>query len=189
LTPPTTSQTTVPSTTSVAVTPPSVPPSVAETPVAQPNRTRVSAPPSPVAYEPANLAAVGTGKLAISSPTSTDIYAGDRHLGSTPITLDLPAGTHTLEYRHDNLRTVATHVVKPNDTTTALITFEVVVQINSRPWAQVYLAGAQRRALGQTPLSDVKVPIGRVLVFENPNFPSKSYRVTGNETAIQMVFP
>jgi hypothetical protein len=80
-------------------------------------------------------------------------------------------------------------VVKANETTTALITFEIVVQINSRPWAQVYLDGAQRRALGQTPLSDVKVPIGRILVFENPNFPSKSYRITGKETAIQMVFP
>ena len=180
LPPVTTSHTAVPSTTSVPATQPSV---------AEPLKTRVSAPPSPVAYEPANLSAVGTGKLAISSPTSADIYAGDKHMGSTPITLDLPAGTHTLEYRHDNLRTVATHVVKPNETTTALITFEIVVQINSRPWAQVYLDGAQRRALGQTPLSDVKVPIGRILVFENPNFPSKSYRITGKETAIQMVFP
>ena len=171
-------------------TQPSVVPPVTEAPPAQAAlKTKVSATPNPVAYEPANLAAVGTGKLALSSPTSADIYAGYKHLGSTPITLDLPAGTHTLEYRHDDLRTVATHVVRPNETTTALITFEIVVQINSRPWAQVYLEGAPRRALGQTPLSDVRVPIGRILVFENPNFPSKSYRITGKETAIQMVFP
>ena len=184
LPPVTTAATTTPSSSAVATQPSVVPPATDAS-----VKTKVSAPPSPVAYEPANLAAVGTGKLAISSPTSADIYVGDKHLGSTPITLDLPAGTHTLEYRHDNLRTVGTHVVKPNETTTALITFEIVVQINSRPWAQVYLDGAQRRALGQTPLSDVKVPIGRILVFENPNFPSKSYRITGKETAIQMVFP
>jgi hypothetical protein len=189
--PPTAPVTTPPATTSSATSAaqPSVVPPVTEAQAQAALKTKVSAAPSPVAYEPANLAAVGPGKLAISSPTSADIYAGDKHLGSTPITLDLPAGTHTLEYRHDNLRTVATHVVKPNETTTALITFEIVVQINSRPWAQVYLDGAQRRALGQTPLSDVKVPIGRILVFENPNFPSKSYRITGKETAIQMVFP
>ena len=184
LPPVTTPAATTPSSSGAASQPSAVPP-VTDASL----KTKVSAPPSPVAYEPANLAAVGTGKLAISSPTSADIYVGDKHLGSTPITLDLPAGTHTLEYRHDNLRTVGTHVVKPNETTTALITFEIVVQINSRPWAQVYLDGAQRRALGQTPLSDVKVPIGRILVFENPNFPSKSYRITGKETAIQMVFP
>src|SRR4029079_4749498 len=113
----TTSHTTVPA------TQPSVVSSVAEPPATPvPPKTKVSATPNPVAYEPANLAAVGTGKLAISSRTSADIYAGDKHLGSTPITLDLPAGTHTLEYRHDNLRTVGTHVVKPNETTTALIT-------------------------------------------------------------------
>src|SRR5439155_3958830 len=31
----------------------------------------------------------------------------------------------------------------------------------------------------QTPLSDVRVPIGTVLACENPNFSGKTYRVTG----------
>ena len=70
-----------------------------------------------------------------------------------------------------------------------MVTFEVAVQINARPWAQVFIEGNQRRALGQTPLGSVQVPIGSVLVFENPNFPAKNYRVTGKETAIQIVFP
>ncbi len=70
-----------------------------------------------------------------------------------------------------------------------MVTFDVTIQINARPWAQVYVQGPQRRSLGQTPLSDVKVAIGNALVFENPNFPAKTYRVTGKETAIQVVFP
>ncbi len=69
------------------------------------------------------------------------------------------------------------------------ITFDVDVQINSKPWAEVFRDGVERKALGQTPLSGVRVPIGSVLVFENPGFPKQKYRVTGSETGIQNVFP
>jgi hypothetical protein len=132
---------------------------------------------------------VAKGVLAISSPTSIDIYKDDTYLGSAPISLDLPAGTHTLEYRHGNLRRFITHVVNSNETTKSMITFDVNVQINSKPWAEVFLEGIDRKDLGQTPLSGVRVPIGSVLVFENPRFQTKRYRVTGNETGIQIVFP
>jgi len=40
-----------------------------------------------------------------------------------------------------------------------------------------------------TPLSGIRVPIGSMLVFRNPQFQPKRYRVTGNETGIQIVFP
>ncbi len=90
---------------------------------------------------------------------------------------------------HANLRKTVTHQVKADETTTALITFDVVVQINAKPWATVFIDGSERQSLGQTPLSDVHVPIGRVLVFENPKFPSKSYRITGKESSVQIVFP
>jgi hypothetical protein len=142
-----------------------------------------------IAAAPAPVVPVIPGILAISSPTSTEIYQGDKFLGSTPITLELPPGTQSLEYRHGDLRQFATYVIKPKETTTTMVTFDVTVQINARPWALVSIDGAQRRPLGQTPLSDVKVPIGSALIFENPNFPAKIYRVSGKETAIQMVFP
>jgi len=146
--------------------------------------------PSPVPKRPATVvAAIKTGSLAVSSPTATDIYSGDKYLGSTPITLELSAGTHMLEYRHLDQRKSVTHVVKASEATTTMVTFEVTVQINARPWAQVFVEGGQRRSLGQTPLSNVQVPIGSVLIFENPNFPGKNYRITGKETAIQVVFP
>lgn len=129
------------------------------------------------------------GSLAINSPTAADIYLDDKYLGSTPITLQLPAGRQTLEYRHGDLRTSITHEVKARETTPAFVTFEITVQLNARPWAQVYVEGSTRRALGQTPLSSVRVPIGSTLTFENPNFPAKSHRVTESDNAIQMVFP
>jgi hypothetical protein len=146
--------------------------------------------PPPAAPEvPPAAAAPATGKLAVSSPTSAEIYMGDKLLGSTPTTLELPPGRQRLEYRHGDLRTVVTHDIKANSTVTASVTFQVTVQINARPWAQVYVDGTPRRSLGQTPLSGITVPIGAVLIFENPGFESKTYRVTDKEAAIQVNFP
>jgi hypothetical protein len=103
--------------------------------------------------------------------------------------LELPAGNQRLEYRHQDMKKIVTHVINANETTTAMITFDVPVQINAKPWAQVFIDGSQRQPLGQTPLSDVRVPIGSVLVFENPNFQGKKYRVKGTETEIRVNFP
>jgi hypothetical protein len=133
--------------------------------------------------------AAANGILAVSSPTSVDIYKDDAYIGSAPVSLELPPGRLTLEYRHGNLRKTVTHVINSSETTRSMITFDVSVQINSRPWAEVFMDGVERKALGQTPLSGVRVPIGSVLIFENPQFPPKRYRVTGNETGIQIVFP
>jgi len=138
---------------------------------------------------PPIVTSTAVGKLAVSSPIPAEIYAADRYVGSTPTTLELPAGRQTLEYRHGDLRTTVSHEIKPDETATATITFSVTLQINAKPWAQVFLDGAQRRPLGQTPLSDISVPIGGVLVFENPNFPAKSYRITEKDSAIQVNFP
>lgn len=135
------------------------------------------------------VAPIQTGTLAISSPTTVDIYLGDQLVGSAPTTLELPAGSQKIEYRHQDLRKVVTHVIKPNETTTAMITFDIPVQINAKPWAQVSIEGSQRQVLGQTPLSEVRVPIGSVLLFENPNFPPKTYRVNGRENEIRVNFP
>lgn len=129
------------------------------------------------------------GTLAVSSPASVDIYKDDTYIGSAPVSLDLPPGMQTLEYRHGSLTKKVTLLINSNETTRATITFDVEVQINSMPWAEVFLDGVERKALGQTPLSGVRVPIGSVLVFENPGFPQKKYRITGNETGIQVVFP
>ena len=130
-----------------------------------------------------------TGKLALSSRIPVEIYSDNQYLGSTPVTLELPVGPHKLEYRHDNLQKIATEVIRPGKTATVSITFEVTVEINARPWARVFLAGVENRSLGETPLSGVSVPVGSTLLFENPNFPRKSYRINGSDTAITVAFP
>jgi len=131
----------------------------------------------------------GTGSLAVSCAIAAEIYMGEKHLGSTPTTLQLPSGNQTLEYRHGDLRAVVTHAIKAKETTTALVVFETVVQVQARPWATVSIEGSPRMPLGTTPLSDVRLPVGSILVFENPNFPTKSQKIGPDDKAIQMVFP
>ena len=161
-----------------------LPPPVAA--VSVPARPAPTVEPKPKAQAPA---ALQTGTLAVSSPTTVDIYMGEQFMGSAPTTLQLPGGNQRLEYRHKDMKKVVTYIINPNETTTAMVTFDVPVQINAKPWAQVFIEGSQRQALGQTPLSDVLVPIGSVLVFENPNFQGKRYRVKGTESTIQITFP
>jgi hypothetical protein len=145
--------------------------------------------PAVKAETPRSTPTPAMGTLAVSSPTAADIYQNGQLIGSTPTTLQLPVGPQTLEYRHGELHTIVTHDIKPNETTAASVTFEITVQINAKPWAQVSLEGSPRQTLGQTPLSGIRVPIGGTLVFENPNFTSKTHRITEKDTAIQLNFP
>ena len=140
-----------------------------------------------VAPAPATSSEPGT--LAVSASVPVEIYKDDQHLGTTPVTLELPAGTHALEFRFGNLKKTGTYAVRSNEAATATVSFDVTVQINARPWAQVFIDGIQPRALGQTPLSDVRVSVGNVLVFRHPSFPEKRVRVTGGEPSILVVFP
>jgi hypothetical protein len=130
-----------------------------------------------------------TGTLAVSSLLPVDIYVDNNHVGTTPVTLELPVGTYTVEYRYGNLRKTAVNVIRGNEVTRATVVFEVTVQITSTPQAEVSLGGIQPKALGTTPLTAVRVPIGSSLIFRTPGFPDKSYTVTEKDTTISMVFP
>jgi hypothetical protein len=185
------------STVSTPVTPPTVPaktevrpaePEVPATRTVAPAPTPAPPPvPAPVANKP--VAAKEPGSLAVNSPIAADIYLGEKYLGSTPTTLPMSPGRYTIEYRSGDLRTSMTHEIRSGETTTAFVTFEITVHLNARPWANVLVEGTTRKALGQTPLSSVRVPIGSVLTFENPNFTSKNHRVRQGDSAIQVVFP
>ena len=59
----------------------------------------------------------------------------------------------------------------------------------AKPWAQVFAEGARLTPIGQTPLGDVSVPIGSVLIFQSPGFADKRHRVTARDAAIQVTFP
>jgi len=140
--------------------------------------------PAPVA-----AGAAAPGSLAVSAAVPVEIYRGEEHLGSTPTTLQLPPGPQTLEYRYQGMRQTLTHLITSQETTTAMVSFPVRVQINAKPWARVFVEGVQLTPLGQTPLGDVSVAVGSVLVFQSPGFPDKRYRVTARDAAIQMTFP
>src|SRR5207247_2541675 len=144
----------VPVSSNVPVPAPVPAPAIDPVPVPTPARqvlvVRAPAPP-PIAISTA------VGKLALSSPIPAEIYAGDRYIGSTPTTLELPAGRQTLEYRHGDLRTAVSHEIKPDETATASITFSVTVQINAKPWAQVVLDGGRGPPRGPTPRTDIHV--------------------------------
>lgn len=178
---------TIPSSTPAPLVPPALTGTSAQPPAAPSTAPSVPAAATPAPATPAAVVPA-IGSLAVSSPTAAEIFQNGKHVGSTPTTLQLPAGRQALEYRHGDLKTVVNHDIKANETTTASVTFQINVQINAKPWAQVFLDGAARRPLGQTPLSSVSVPIGGVLMFENPNFATKSYRITEKDTAIQVDF-
>ena len=148
----------------------------------------VHTPDAPAATAASPSPKAPTGKLAVTSSTPTEIYQGDKRLGLTPMTLQLPVGKQPLEYRLGDLRMVVNHDTKADRTISTTLTFQTTIQINAKPWAHVFVDGTPRRALGQTPLSGIHVPVGSVLVFENPNFASKTHQVTENDTAIQMDF-
>jgi hypothetical protein len=148
-----------------------------------------SAPTMPKPAAAANTSPAPMGTLAVSAAVPVEIYRGDVNLGSTPTTLQLAEGPQTLEYRYQGLRQTLTHMITRDQTTTATISILIKVQINAQPWAQVILDGPNMTALGQTPLGDVNVPIGSVLVFQNPAFPDKRYRVKPTDTAIRITFP
>jgi hypothetical protein len=134
-------------------------------------------------------AAESEGSLAINAAVPVDVFLGGRSLGTTPITVKLPSGAQTLEYRFQSQSKSTTYLIRPNETSRATVSFDLTLQINAFPWAQVTIEGPEGRALGQTPLSNVPVPAGSVLVFQNPNFPEKRMRVSGKDTAIQVRFP
>ena len=151
-------------------------------------RPTPAAAPQPIDPSTAATAFTEKGGLAVSSSVPVEIYEDGRDLGTTPTTLQLPAGPHTLEYRYQGLRQTRQHIIKPNETATTSVAFSVSLQINARPWAQVFLDGTPA-ALGETPLSNVTVPVGSVLIFRNPGFPDKTYRVTGKDSTLQIAFP
>jgi len=130
-----------------------------------------------------------TGTLAVSSLLPVDIYVDNNHVGTTPVTLELPVGTYTIEYRYGNLRKTAVNAIRGNEVTRATVVFELTVQINSTPQAEVSIAGIQPKVLGTTPLTAARVPIGSSLVFRAPGYPEKSYTVTEKDTTISVVFP
>jgi hypothetical protein len=129
------------------------------------------------------------GTLAVSSLQAVDIYLDNRRVGSTPVSLEFPPGRYTFEYRLGTLRKTAVHVIKANETTRERITFDLKADIDSIPASEVSLEGIQQAELGRTPLRNIQLPVGSVLVFRAPSFPEKRHTVIQDDKTIRMVFP
>jgi hypothetical protein len=134
-------------------------------------------------------AGIPKGTLAVGSRLPVDIFIDDRQVGTTPVSLELPAGTYNLEYRYGNLRQRATSVIKEGEVTRSTVVFEATVQVDSAPQADVFIDGIQGKNLGRTPLTEVRVPIGSTLVFRRAGAPEKRHTVTEQDMQINIVFP
>lgn len=114
-------------------------------------------------------AAVASGTLRVEAPFDVEVFAGERLLGTNAAPLSLPAGTHTLTLVNTALgfsQTFSTRVAARATATLAADVPLVPVQLNALPWADVTVDG---RALGETPLANVPLPLGtHRVMFRHP---------------------
>jgi len=135
--------------------------SASDAPAVKKSREARPAPPGPVA-----------GWVTIAAPADFEIVENGQLIGSTSVPrIMLPVGRHRLEIGSAELGYKESHTVDvvPGRTTTLTVAAPTGrVNINARPWANVAVDG---RSLGETPLSDVTLPLGRhTVVFQHPDY-------------------
>jgi len=101
-----------------------------------------------------------------------EVYEGPRFIGINDSSrMALSAGVHRLDLVNDSLRFRASERVEISSgrTTNLRITLPTgTLNVNAAPWADVTIDG---KAAGQTPLGNVRVPIGpHQIVFRHPQF-------------------
>ena len=114
--------------------------------------------------------AMASGWLSFVLPVPAQIYEKGTLLGTTEMPrIMVPAGRHELEIVNAGLGLKTRRSVQVVEGKTAVLDIEVpngVVAINALPWAEVSVGS---RALGQTPLGNVSLPIGNYeVVFRHP---------------------
>jgi hypothetical protein len=127
------------------------------------------------------------GWVSISSPVVLQVLEDDRKLGTSETDrIVLPAGQHTLKILNQRLGFQAARVVHVPAGGGASLKIDPpngVVNLNALPWAEAWIDGRQ---VGETPLGNVKLPIGEhEVVFRNPQFGERrqTFLVTANEPA------
>jgi serine/threonine protein kinase len=119
-----------------------------------------------------------SGWISVTAPAELRIFEDQRLIGTSQSDrIMMSVGRHTLQvvnealgYRETTVVTVAPGKVSsvqppwPNG----------LMSLNAAPWAQVWIDGQQ---VGETPLSNVRVPIGsREVVFRHPELGEKTVR-------------
>jgi hypothetical protein len=137
-----------------------------------------------VTVEPGGTSAVivrlpDYGWLDVRSPLELTLSEGQRQLGSSgdgPV--NLTAGRHTVTARNSALRYEETLAVSITPGAVSSVRPKLptgTLQLNAQPWAHVFVDG---EAIGDTPLGNVKVAIGRhEVTFRHPQLGERSRQV------------
>ena len=125
------------------------------------------------------------GWVSIASPVVMQILENDRRLGTSETDrIMMPAGRHTLKIVNTRLgyqRSEVVQVPAGGAATLKIALPDGVVNLNALPWAEAWVDG---RRLGETPLGNLKLPIGEhEAVFRHPQFGERrqAFVVTANE--------
>jgi serine/threonine-protein kinase len=127
-----------------------------------------------IAFKPAPL-----GWVSVSSPFVVQVFEDGRDIGSSDgDRLPLAAGTHTLTLVNRSLevseeRTIT--VVAKREVALTIEASRGTLNLNARPWAEVWLDG---KRVGDTPLGNLSVAIGEhELLFRHPTLGDQRRRV------------
>jgi hypothetical protein len=123
--------------------------------------------------------AVG-GYIALSVPFEVQVLEGGRLIGtSSSERLMVPTGRHDLELVNTALQYRSTLTVTVDAGKTASPTVAIpegTLSVNALPWADVSIDG---RAAGQTPLANIKLPIGtHEVVLRHPQLGERRQRIS-----------
>lgn len=129
---------------------------------------------SPVATVPAPKPAWGW--LSVKSSSPVNVYADGRRIGtSTAERIRLAPGEHEIEFVDEALafRTLRIVPIVAAKVTNVSVSVPAtgLVHVNASPWADVWIGS---RHIGETPLANVSVPVGRhEVVFRHPHLGEK----------------
>jgi hypothetical protein len=124
--------------------------------------------------------AVMAGWLTVASPIPLQIRENGSLLGTSDVEkLMLPSGDHNVDLVDDTLgyRVPLRVKIAPGKTTVSRIDVpDGTLSVNAQPWADVTIDG---RRVGQTPIGNVKLPIGRhEVIFRHPDLGERKETVT-----------
>ena len=119
---------------------------------------------------PSTMAA--TGSLSVSAPFPLQVFLNGQLAGSTAtgsISIKLPVGSPEVEFVNTDLgyRSIRRVAVQASRTVRVQVRAPLgLLNINASPWAEVYI---DDRLIGQTPIGNFRVPIGRrEVTFRHP---------------------
>lgn len=119
-----------------------------------------------------------SGWISVKAPAELRIYEDQRLIGTSQSDrIMMSVGRHTLQVANEALgyRETTVVTVAPGRVSSVQPTWpNGMVSLNAAPWAQVWIDGQQ---VGETPLSNVRVPIGsHEVLFRHPELGEKLVR-------------